>query len=149
MQVKELWIHPVKSMQGMAMQQAEVLAQGFAGDRQWLVADVQGRFITARELEPMLLWQPALHEGSGGRTLLLQAPDGQTMQVCAADYANPATVTVWRDTFCAWGGPPDADAWLSARLGRDCRLLYLGQHPQRMLAARPQLQRSPQPLTYC
>ncbi|RMX07973.1 MOSC domain-containing protein [Corticibacter populi] len=129
MQVTELWIHPVKSMQGLSLPAAQALAQGFAGDREWLVTDASGRFITARELESLLLWQP-LPQQDG---LRLVAPDGESLLVRTAEYVHPAEVTVWRDDFQAYGGAPGADAWLSRQLGQPCRLFHTGRRPQRML----------------
>lgn len=139
MHLTELWIHPVKSMQGQAVAAAQVGAQGLAGDRQWLLADERGRFITAREVPELLLWQPMPQpaDASGHACLQLRAPDGQVRSVSAADYTHPAPVAVWRDAFGAWGGPAQTDAWLSERLGRACRLFYLGQCSQRALAGQP------------
>lgn len=132
MHITELWIHPVKSMQGLSLPVAQVLPHGLAGDRQWLVADAQtGRFITAREIEALLAWQPALSDD--GASLQLRAPDGQTHTAHAADYDQRVPTVVFSDAFDAWGGPPATDAWLSEHLGRTCRLLYLGDAPQRPL----------------
>lgn len=131
MQTVALNLYPVKSMRGVAVQQAEIGMQGFVGDREWLVADDQGRFITAREVERMLLWQPEIIT-SGIR---LWAPDGASLDVHRAHYQEAADVTVWKDRFQAYRGPAEADAWLSAHLGLACHLFYLGSQPHRSLAA--------------
>lgn len=138
MQVTALHVYPVKSMRGLPVLQARVQPQGFCGDRQWLVTDTAGRFITAREREELLLWQAAPSEGG----LRLTAPDGQTQLIRASDYEAPVQVTVWRDDFRACGGPAHTDAWLSHQLGTSCRLVYLGEQPQRRLAV------SDQPLSF-
>lgn len=131
MQVVALNMYPVKSMRGIAVTQAQLGMAGFVGDREWLVADAQGQFITARECERMLLWQPEL-TATGVR---LWAPNGASLHVHRADYQAPAAVTVWKDHFEAYSGPAEADAWLSAQLGLPCRLFFVGQQPQRSLAA--------------
>lgn len=131
MKTVALNIFPVKSMRGIAVQQAHIGMQGFAGDREWLVADAQGRFITARELERMLLWQPEITANG----IRLWTPDGASYEVQRAQYQQPADATVWRDRFQAYRGPTEVDAWLSAHLGLACHLLYIGPQPHRSLAA--------------
>lgn len=131
MKTVALNLYPVKSMRGIAVLQAEIGMQGFVGDREWLVADDQGRFITAREVERMLLWQPEIIAGG----IRLWTPDGASLDVHRAHYQEAADVTVWKDRFQAYRGPAEVDAWLSAHLGLACHLFYLGAQPQRSLAA--------------
>jgi uncharacterized protein YcbX len=46
--VAELWRYPVKSMRGESLDEVEVTADGFAGDRLVHVRDGRGRVVTAR-----------------------------------------------------------------------------------------------------
>lgn len=130
MKVTALNIYPVKSMRGYAVQTAQVTHQGLAGDRQWMVADETGRFRSARECPQMLLWRPQV-TATG---VDLVAPDGETLSVHAAHYTQPCDASVWNDHFHAYAGPHEADAWLSAKMGLPCRLLYLGAQSSRPLA---------------
>lgn len=131
MKIVALNLFPVKSMRGIAVPHAEIGMPGFVGDREWLVADAQGQFITARTVEQLLLWQPEL-TATGIR---LWAPDGASLEVHSASYTQAVPTTVWKDHFEAYSGPAEVDAWLSEHLGLPCRLLHLGKHPQRRLSA--------------
>ena len=44
-----LYVHPIKSCRGIALQRAQVVATGLAHDREWMLVDASGRFITQRE----------------------------------------------------------------------------------------------------
>lgn len=129
MRVTALNLYPVKSMRGCSVQEAQVKAQGLQGDREWLITDETGRFRSARECPQMLLWRPQM-TGSG---LRLVAPDGQMHDVHKSAYTSLSMVSVWSDTFQAYGGPEDTDRWLSEKMGIPCRLLYLGQQSHRIL----------------
>ncbi|THU00303.1 MOSC domain-containing protein [Lampropedia puyangensis] len=131
MKVTALNLYPVKSMGAIVVDHAQVGMQGFVGDREWLVADMSGRFITAREVESLLLWQPELTDTG----LRLRAPNGRACVVHRADYQELANVIVWKDQFQAYSGPAETDAWLSDQMGMPCRLFYVGAAPHRTLAA--------------
>lgn len=134
MHVTALHLYPVKSMRGLSVDHAAARLEGFAHDRQWLITDAEGRFITARTVPQLLRWQA----NADADRLHLRAPDGASLQVCVADYTTAVEVTVWRDTFQACGGPAATDAWLSDQLGMACRLVYLGAAPTRRLAVNAQ-----------
>jgi len=48
-QVSSLHVYPIKSCRGISLGEAEVTATGFADDRQWLVVDRNGVFMTQRD----------------------------------------------------------------------------------------------------
>lgn len=55
MRVSELYLHPVKSCGGHAVERVELDPQGPRGDRRWMVTDPTGQFLTQRELARMAL----------------------------------------------------------------------------------------------
>ncbi len=64
MYISEIWRYPVKSMAGEPLQSASVSALGIAGDRVVLVANPQGRVVTARS-HPALLGHKATTSAEG------------------------------------------------------------------------------------
>jgi uncharacterized protein YcbX len=58
MHVGELWRYPVKSLKGEQLAEAEVTADGIAGDRRVHIRDASGRVITSRT-HPRLLALPS------------------------------------------------------------------------------------------
>ncbi|GAA6141497.1 MOSC N-terminal beta barrel domain-containing protein [Hydrogenophaga sp. 5NK40-0174] len=116
--VSGLWIYPVKSCAGVSMEAALLTLTGLAHDREWMVVDAQGRFVTQRELAAMALIRPSLNEvalvltDAAGRQAPLHislSPDGE--RLCRR-------VQVWHDHCDAWDEGEDAAHWLQGVLGQ-------------------------------
>lgn len=65
-----LHIYPVKSCRGISLATAEMTGRGLAHDREWMVVDAEGQFLTQRALPRMALIETALTSD----TLRLTAP---------------------------------------------------------------------------
>ncbi len=98
MHVTELWEYPVKSMIGNRVPDGEFTDLGLVGDRIWALRDVERGFIANTRQTPGIMRLAAAHAGGGAVTITL--PDGRTVR--SSDH--------------------DADAVLSAELGREVRL---------------------------
>jgi len=113
-------IYPVKSLRGIAVQEAVVEPWGLQGDRRWMVVDAAGRYLTQRDLP--------------GMARIAAVPDarGITLSVDGMELLHvpvpciPVEVLVWRNRVQAQEAGPDATAWLSQALGRSCRLVHMG-----------------------
>ena len=60
--VASLFVYPVKSCRGIALSTALLTERGIAHDREWLIVDEGGRFITQREVPRLALLVPALSD---------------------------------------------------------------------------------------
>jgi uncharacterized protein YcbX len=49
MKVSGIFIYPIKSCQGIALTETEVLPQGFAWDREFMLVDQSRKFLTQRQ----------------------------------------------------------------------------------------------------
>jgi uncharacterized protein YcbX len=119
--VAALNVYPVKSCRGLAADRAEVTPDGLAiqgvRDREWMIVDARGRFVTQRELPRLAL---VATEAVNGR-MQLRVPG---LEPVVPEERGPVRdVVVWsahlrgRD-----GGNAAADA-LSAYLGHEVRLV--------------------------
>ncbi len=121
-------VYPVKGLRGVSVREATVEPWGLAGDRRWMVVDASGRFLTQREL-PAMSRVAAAPDGEGG--VALSAAGAGELRVPAPGADDPAVgvpavaVVVWRDHVRARAAGSRADAWLSAVLGRACRLVHM------------------------
>ncbi len=89
-----IYRYPVKSMAGEAFEHLEVGARGLLHDREWMLVDDSGRFLTQRQLPRMALIATEL-DADG--QLVLRAPEMPDQRV--GDAAGPRMdVTVWGDT---------------------------------------------------
>jgi uncharacterized protein len=121
-----LYIHPVKSLRGCAVDTADVDALGLVGDRRFMVVDEHGRFLTQRTVARMALIMTALDQ----HALALSAQGAGTIRVSrAADLGSPLrTVSVWKsEGLQAEDCGETAALWLSEFLGLKCRLVRVGR----------------------
>ena len=129
-----LWVFPIKSCAGIAVQQAQLLPTGLEWDRAWMVVDPLGMFITQREVAQMALVQPSIDTAAG--LLHLQFP-GQAD--CSVPLALPlqgevadVSVQVWDSRVHAWDMGEAVAQWLSQALQRPCRLVRFDPAQQRL-----------------
>ncbi len=123
--------YPVKSMAGCAPGEAAVEPWGLAGDRRWMLAAPDGRFITQRQ-QPTLALASAEPLPDGG--IRLTAPGVAPLDVAVpASAAGEPTTTVelFHDKVETIRAGAAADAWLSAYLGTEAQLLYMDDPERR------------------
>lgn len=116
--VSGLYIYPIKSCRGIALNESEVLATGLAQDRRWMVVNEKGTFVTQREQARLALIVPELTADG----LLVRAADMPPLAVRSLT-TRQLTVTVWRDAVSAFDEGDEAAAWLSHFLGLSVRLV--------------------------
>jgi len=115
-----LFVYPVKSCRGIALQRARLTARGLQYDREWMVVAADGRFLTQREAPRLALVMTALTDDS----LSLSAPGLPTLEIALADNPGAAVeVSVWRDRVLALDAGDAAARWFSRHLGREVRLV--------------------------
>lgn len=49
MHISELWIYPIKSLGGISLSESKALSNGLQYDREWMLVDDEGVFLTQRE----------------------------------------------------------------------------------------------------
>jgi uncharacterized protein len=133
--ISDLFVYPVKSCAGVRMTEVSIVPTGFAFDRNWMVADADGNFVTQREHSTLALVKPQLNGG-----ITLTAPDMEPLHVAADAAGEPVTITLFGEKHDAVATTAEADAWFSKYLGGTFRLVKcdpakrrLGgvQYPQR------------------
>ncbi|KFM26471.1 MOSC domain-containing protein 2, mitochondrial [Auxenochlorella protothecoides] len=144
--VASLHVYPVKSCGGVTVEQGVITPTGFRYDRNWVVINEKGRFVTQRQkpemalvsvsLQPQALLEDASAEEGQypDATLVLQAPGMPTLQVPLnpGRRQGPSTkVTVWEWTGLGADEGAEAAAWWSQYLGHEARLVrYAGEPGQ-------------------
>jgi uncharacterized protein len=116
-----LHIYPVKSCRGISLTTSALSSRGLAYDREWMVVDEDGQFVTQRTLPRMALIETALTSDS----LRLTAPgESDSLELSLAGRELPrCRVRVWRDDCDAFDEGAAAGEWLSAFLGQSVRLV--------------------------
>lgn len=128
MHLSQLWIYPVKSLQGIDLAEAEVTPRGFRHDRRWMIVDAAGLFITQRTIPALARIATALEPEA-----LVLSTAGQSVRIPFTTEGEPQRVQVWRDEVEALAISPEADAFLSEFLGTSCRLVWMPETTHRQV----------------
>ncbi|MBO9664775.1 MOSC domain-containing protein [Dokdonella sp.] len=114
-------VFPIKSCAAWVRDEAEVEPRGLAGDRRWMVADANGKFLTARQHPRLTLVRAEVD----GDALALGAPGMPVLRLAPPESAARIEATVWKSTVQAQVAEARADAWISAFLGLPARFVHM------------------------
>lgn len=126
--IAALYCYPLKSAAGTELSAARLTHTGLADDRRWMAVTSEGRFLTQRELPGLARVRPRLASG----TLVLSAAGHVSLPVAASGAARALTVTIWKQRCAAFDQGDAAAAWLTAVLGRRCRLVRFDPRERRL-----------------
>ena len=125
LRISSLYIYPVKSLKGIAVAQATVDTRGFQYDRHFMLVDLQGRFVTQREVPLMATIATDLIEDM----LVLSHSGKDEIQVALISdpHARSRQVNIWKHSGLVAEDCGDEIAnWLSQVLQGEYRLVRAG-----------------------
>lgn len=123
-----IYIYPIKSAAGIALETAEVGKRGFQYDRQWMVVDATGKFMTQRQFPRMALITVRVEN----ENLVINAPHRESLSLpLQLDSSDRIAVQVWRDICDAIPLGDAVAKWFSEFLETSCQLVYLPQNSVR------------------
>lgn len=136
----ELNLYPIKSCAGIALREATLTKAGLMVehiyDREWMVVDEQGHFMTQREHPRMALIVPRIKS----ETLELRAPGMLRLEIPLGlldpEDAKVVEVQVWGDRVPAYDCDATTATWFSNFLGTPCRLVRFHVDAKRNASAR-------------
>ena len=127
-----LWLDPIKGCRGFSVPSATLASTGLEvdgiGDREWVVVDDQGAFLSQRELPKMAQIETRLT----GVSLRLRAPGMLQLDVPFESEGDVLKVRVWNDEVAAVTQGDITDAWFSQFLGLQCRLMRFDPEANRI-----------------
>lgn len=105
------------------MEQADIGPRGFLNDRQFMVCDHEGMFLTQREFPKLSLIKPEVK----GKILHLSAPGKSNFELQMTELSSGKEVQakVWRDTCQAMDQGDEVANWFSDFLSHSCRLVRI------------------------
>ncbi|MFV0575905.1 MAG: YcbX family protein [Vibrio sp.] len=127
--LSQINVYPIKSIAGIELSKSWVEKQGLSFDRRFMIADKNGRMITARENHQMVRVQAALQFNG----LVLTSPEAQGTLNLRFDEFEMQSVDcqVWSDNFEAYSTTEQANQWCSEVIGKPVQLLYTGEQSNR------------------
>lgn len=118
-----LYVYPIKSCRGIAVNERVLAATGLDQDRRWMVVDAAGQFVTQRECARMALIEPQFATSAINTGLQVQAPDMPMLHIDGQSTDRPVSVTVWNDQCAAFDEGDEVAAWFSTFLQRAVRVV--------------------------
>jgi uncharacterized protein len=126
--IERLFVYPVKSCAGIALDEAILTETGLDLDRAWMVVDEEGEFVTQRELPRMALIKPQLKHNE----VILRAPGMLALHLSIDAVEEPVRVRVWDDEVAAYDMGAIAAQWFTDFLGRKLRLVRFDPEQRRV-----------------
>ncbi len=125
-------MYPIKGCRGFRVPAATLALTGLEvdgiGDREWVVVDDHGKFLSQRELPKMAQIETRLT----GVSLRLRAPGMLQLDVPFESIGDVIQVRVWNDEVAAVTQGDIADVWFSQFLGLQCRLMRFDPEAKRI-----------------
>jgi uncharacterized protein YcbX len=127
-----LYVHPVKSCAGVAVNEALLIETGLEFDRAWMLVDEAGVFVSQRVLPRMALIRPTLRHDD----MVLRAPGMLALHVALDAVEEPVRVRVHNDEVKAYDMGNLAAQWFSDFLGRKLRMVRFDPDQKRLSSKR-------------
>lgn len=130
LRISELYIYPIKSLGGIAVNHALVTDRGLKYDRRWMLVDDNNIFISQRKVARMALMRLQLVDNGIQVSYL---PDNRSFTIPFKPVTNEfADVMIWEDTCKGHFVSQEADKWFSDSLEIPCRLVYMPDETKRL-----------------
>jgi uncharacterized protein YcbX len=131
--VSGLFLHPLKSGAALPVAQATIGDTGLQYDREWMVVDADGEFVSQRELPRMVQIKPELRHSE----LVLRAPGMLPLHLRLDGAEGETRVRVWNDEMPAFDMGDLAAQWCRDFLGvKGLRLAAFDSEARRLSEAR-------------
>jgi uncharacterized protein YcbX len=118
-QVSGLYVYPVKSTRGIARARVALTPMGFEWDRQWMLVNARGVFLTQRAHPQLARIVPEVTPDA----LVLNAPGLPALSVPLASNGARTAVRIWDDACVGIDQGSAAREWASQAVGEHVRLI--------------------------
>lgn len=118
--ISELYVFPIKSLAGIALESAELTKKGLKYDRRWLLVDKKGVHITQRTHPQLVLFRTSILENGIG---VLHEKD-DILVPFVPETKKQIIADVWGDQFDVVEVKEQLSKWFSLRLSEEVKLVY-------------------------
>lgn len=130
LKISGLFIYPIKSLGGIALNKAQVTSRGLEHDRRWMLVDENNRFLSQREIPEMALLYVELTP-KGLVVMHRHRPEEFVAVPFLFDAKEEAVCTIWNDECLAEFVDSEIDNWFTKMLDVKCRLVYMPANTKR------------------
>jgi uncharacterized protein YcbX len=133
-QLSGIFVYPIKACAGISLERSDVVERGLAFDRRYMLADLDGNFISQREVPRLCLVGTAFD----GACIAVTAAGRETLRVPRELDGS----TLERRRYRVWGASggalrhPEGSRWFSELLDDEVNLLYMPDDERREVSPR-------------
>lgn len=131
--VSEIWIYPIKSLPGIKLNESQVNFSGLQYDREWMLINTEGKFLTARENSTLLKFSIILDIQT--KNLQITDPSGKnsiTFPVIP-DEGKLLDAEIWGQAIKVIHPYPVVSEFFSENLGQKVLAVYAGKNSERLI----------------
>ena len=121
--VADIHVYPIKSLGGFSVKEWPVLPEGFAFDRQWMLVDGNGKFITQRNNSNLALLKVLSFHWDDDFFEIESLLSKSKIQIPINFASESQKTIVWDDEVQAFYYPNEINQWFSNELTIDCFLV--------------------------
>lgn len=126
--------YPIKSIQPCFTLQSYVQPHGLSFDREFMLTDPAGTFITARKYGE--LYRFSAYPIAQG--IIVRHQDGSEIVIRYQDFSEQQECEVWGNHFPSYVAPEHINQWFSEKLQTEVMLRWLGERDQRFIKRFPE-----------
>lgn len=130
MQVTQLFIYPIKSLGGIALNTSKIEQRGLQYDRRYMLVDENGNFLSQRQIPQLTLFHLTLLQNG-----FMVYYHEQQLQVPFVMSGPTEKVNIWEDVVEAVIADDTYNQWFSDCLGQQIRLVFMPQSAKRLVSA--------------
>jgi uncharacterized protein len=125
LKLNSLFTYPIKGMGGNSLKKAKLTPKGFEHDRRWMLTDLQGNFLSQRELPQLALYTATVeHDQLFIRLRQMNATISTPISDIDA-WPHKRMVQVWSSRTKAEVASQTINQWLSDYLKREVILVHM------------------------
>jgi uncharacterized protein len=125
----QLYIYPIKSLGGIAVDSSKVTDRGLENDRRWMLVDTDNKFLTIREFPKMTQLHLEIIDGGIKVNAIEQK---STISIKTDEHlAEINDVTIWNASVKSYPYSTEINEWFGEMLGGHCKLVYMPDHSSR------------------
>lgn len=124
--ISSIYSFPVKSCGALRLKSCEVQPHGLKGDREYMLVDENGSFLTQRKFPVLSQITPAIIDGA-----LHLSYNNEHIDLSSAEYVKNIQVKIWRSEMLASVASGATNEWFSEIIGEKVRLVKYSRESQR------------------
>jgi uncharacterized protein YcbX len=132
--IKDLYFYPIKSFRGLRVNEMQLEKQGARYDREWMLVDEKGKFVTQRTMP--ILAKIGVRMDEAGIELSTQGLG--SIDFGLEEHEGEVQVTVWKDTVPALEVSSEVSAWLSEFTAQKVKLVRFSPQAKRAVGVLPE-----------